>query len=181
MTESSVLPFSDIHTHRTDAGRDAVICIDPSVDPLPAIQPGWHYSVGIHPWRADCATDRVWRLLDELSRRPEVVAIGEAGLDTLRGPSPEVQLPVFVRQAQLAEAVGKPLIIHAVRSWADIMALRRQMRPAQPWIIHGFRGKPQLAAQLVRAGFHISLGKLHHPGVPLVVPPDRLHRESDDM
>lgn len=174
-----VLPFADIHTHRPDAGPDAVICVDPSRTPVTPLLPGRHYSVGIHPWRALDATPEAWAALADMARRSEVVAIGEAGLDTLRGPGLDAQLPVFVRQARLADEVGKPLVIHAVRAWQQLIALRRSLSPAQPWIIHGFRGKPALARQLVAHGFHLSLGTRYNPAVKAVIPPDRLHSETD--
>lgn len=174
------LPFADIHTHRLDAGPDAVICVDPSETPLPELRADRHYSVGIHPWRAHLATPEAWAELGRLAASPLVVAIGEAGLDTLRGPAlAEVQTPVFVRQAELAETLGKPLIIHAVRSWQQLIALRRSMRPSVPWIIHGFRGNPQLARQLLDHGFDLSLGPRHNPATLAIIPPHRLHRESD--
>lgn len=179
MNTTPVLPFADIHTHRHDAPVDAVICVDPSDGSMPPLCPDRHYSAGIHPWRAALAGPDAWCRLEELAALPGVVAVGEAGLDTLRGPAINVQLPVFERQARLAEAVGKPLIIHAVRAWQQLITLHRRMRPAQPWIIHGFRGKPELARQLVAQGFHISLGPRFNPGVPAVVPPHMLHRESD--
>lgn len=51
------------------------------------------------------------------------------------------------------------------------MELRKAFRPKQRWIIHGFRRKPELARQLVDAGFDISIGTKYNPGVPAVVPP----------
>lgn len=171
--------FADIHTHDLDAGPDAVICIDPTERPIPAVRADRFYSVGIHPWRADIAAPSDWAELERLAALPNVVAIGEAGLDALRGPEREVQMPVFLKQARLAEKLGKPLIIHAVKSNAELISLIRSERPSVPWIIHGFRGKPQLARQLTGCGFHLSLGKRFNPSVPAEIPPSLLHRESD--
>lgn len=116
------------------------------------------YSAGIHPW--DTLTPPVeaeWQALDTLAADPRVAAIGECGLDAMRGGPQEVQEEIFRRQAALAERVGKFLIIHCVRRYGRLMELHRELRPGQPWIVHGFRGKPELARQLLREGIQISL------------------------
>ena len=166
--------FADIHTHDTRAGADSIINIEPD-SPIPS---GGSYSTGIHPWRA-AEADRLWPLVEDAAGRPEIVAIGECGLDRLRGPGMDIQEEVFVRHARLAERTGKPLIIHCVRAWAEILRLHSRLRPAVPWIIHGFRGRPALASQLLQAGFHLSLGPKASPELLALVPPDRLHRETD--
>lgn len=167
--------YADVHTHRLDAGPSAVINL-PWGAPVPSTGA---YSVGIHPWDAASATEADFERLEALASHTSVVAIGETGIDALRGGPIEVQEAVFRRHAAISEAVGKPLIIHSVRATDKMIALRRELGPAQRWIIHGFRGKPQLAAQLVRAGFDISLGEKFNPGVPDAVPRERLHRETD--
>lgn len=172
--------FADIHSHdqtRATAG-DTLVSISPSAPMLPG---GW-YSVGIHPWDTADAPPSL-SVLKELVRRarlPQVVAIGECGIDNLRGASPSAQARVFAFHARLAERVGKPLVIHAVRSYPALIALRRRLKPRQRWIIHGFRGNPTLAAELLRHGFDLSLGHRHHPALPGdIIPPDRLFHESD--
>lgn len=167
--------YADVHTHRLDAGPDAIINLPAGAD----VPPQGSYSVGIHPWDAARATEADMQWVERAAELPQVVAIGETGLDALRGGPLDEQERVFVRHVMLSERLGKPLIIHAVRTLHRIMALRKSLRPAQTWVIHGFRGKPALAQQLVRSGCDISIGALHHPGVPAGVPPDRLHRESD--
>lgn len=162
---------SDIHTHNPLA-TDAVINLAPGM----AMRPGALYSVGLHPWWAVADFDWVENLADH----PQVAMIGECGIDKLRGAhDPDTQLEVLRRHALLAERVGKPLLLHVVRGYGEVMKLYRELRPSVPWIIHGFRGKPQLAKQLTDMGIHISLGAKFNPGVPAVVPPAMLHRETD--
>jgi TatD DNase family protein len=50
------------------------------------------------------------------------------------------------------------MIIHCVQAWQEIIALKKEIRPKVPWIIHGFRGKPELAGQLINHGFYLSFG-----------------------
>lgn len=143
------------------------------------LRPDALYSVGWHPWwPLPSAADMEW--VERMAADPRVVMIGECGVDRRRGSgSPARQLELTERHAALAESLGKPLLLHVVGAWSEIMALRRRMRPSVPWIIHGFRGKPQLARQLLDAGFDISLGLKYNPDTPAVIPPDRLHRETD--
>lgn len=170
--------FADIHTHRR-RGPDCITNLEAgqSIDTAPGEA---YYSAGIHPWDTGSPVpDYLWQWLEHIAADQRVVAIGECGLDALSGGPSEVQTEVFIRQARLAERVEKPLIIHAVRSWPQIMALRRRLCPRQTWIIHGFRGKPELARQLLAAGFDISKGTRYNPAALAVIPPDRLHRETD--
>lgn len=166
--------IEDFHTHTPRPG--AIVNISPGEETVP----GLTYSCGIHPWHLGETDEQTWRQLDETLGRPEVVAVGECGIDMLRGPEPEMQEAALERHARLAEKHGKPLIIHCVRAWQQVMALRRRLKPSQRWIIHGFRGKPQLARQLLDAGFDISLGPRFNPATAAIVPADRLHIETDD-
>jgi len=153
-----------------------IVCVDPTeVSALP----GGTCSAGIHPWRTDRATPEALRQLDEWARLPEVVAIGETGLDPLRGPSLDIQRKILEYHAALAGITSKPLILHIVRRWDDIIALKRRLNPQVEWIVHGFRGGPQLARQLVGEGFSLSLGERFNPGVPGAVSSDRIYAETD--
>lgn len=170
--------FADIHCHDLSRATSGTAVV--SVSPGTELQPGGTYSVGIHPWdTVGLPSLSTLKALVAAARDPRVVAVGECGFDTLRGGTPECQRRVFDFQARLAERVGKPLIIHAVRSDTALIAAKRRLHPSQRWIIHGFRGNPVQAGQLLREGFSLSLGKRFNPAVPAVVPPDRLYRESD--
>lgn len=144
--------------------------------------PGFLYSVGIHPWDSGRCAESDFKALLIDANSPEVVAIGECGIDRLRGPEIEIQQSVFRRQAEIAEKVGKPLLIHCVRAYDKILELHRELRPQRSqWIIHGFRGKPELARQLTRAGIYLSLGERFNPQVPGSVDPRFIVRETDAM
>ena len=168
--------ISDIHTHCPGASSDAVINLDAGMEMLP----GHMYSVGVHPWLSDAPdVDELWSRVQTLARHPQVVVIGECGIDKKRGAATYVQMELLRRHAALAEEVGKPLLLHVVGAFPEVIGLRRQIKPVQPWIVHGFRGKPQLADELLRHGFDISLGELFNPLTPKVIPPDRLYVETD--
>jgi TatD DNase family protein len=143
-------------------------------------------SVGIHPWFiAKQDIDAAFELLENVCRQANVLAIGECGLDKCVKTPLETQTAVFCRQIELAEQFHKPLIIHCVRAFNELLALRKALKPSQAWIIHGFTGKPALAAQLLKHGCYLSLGKaLLKPKHPVTVtlskvPPGRLFLETD--
>lgn len=126
-----------------------------------------YYSYGIHPWDLDDAEfqiDEAIRLLEERLQSPNVLALGEAGLDKMHKASFERQIELFERQIELSEALKKPMILHDVRSHNEIIALRKKHRAKQPWILHGFSGTEQDAQQLVGQGICLSIGEsLLHP------------------
>ena len=148
----------DIHTHRLPQvpGTAIANCYPETFSP----QSGGWYSVGIHPWRIGrsggehsgvegAVASRVCGL-EELVRHPQVLAVGEAGLDKLADAPMDLQVEVFRCQACLAEEVGKPLVIHLVKAVDELLKVKRDLRPSNPWIIQGFRGKAALAAEKQR-------------------------------
>lgn len=176
----------DCHTHNPERWRDAIVSCRPGeFARMSADYPGAVFSVGVHPWdTASCdaaAIERSLQLLQTIATDPRVVAIGEAGLDDLRGASVDVQETVLRRQSELSETVGKPLVIHCVRRYDRMLHLQREMRPQQPWIWHGFRGKPELARQILAASLrnYISLGERFNP-LAATIPSDRLLAETDE-
>lgn len=161
----------DCHTH--SLRHDAIVCRQPDE---PAAE-GYLYAVGCHPWNA---SDFNESQLEKEASLNSTVAIGETGLDALRGLSPEVQEAAFRRHIELSERLGKPLIVHCVRAFDRLLAIKKEMRPRQPWIIHGFSRKPELARQLLNAGCYLSLGPRFNPATAAIIPADRLLIETDD-
>lgn len=169
----------DTHTHA--ARPCAAVCIDPVS--LPAgFEPaeGLLYSVAIHPWNAHRAGAAHLAMLDALARNSAVIAIGETGLDANAEASREEQAELLRHHIRLSEQTAKPLVLHMVRGWDELLRLRKEMRPSQPWIVHGFRGKPELARRLVAEGLYLSYGERFNPASVAVTPPDRLLVETDE-
>lgn len=94
-----------------------------------------------------------------LSSNPRVVAVGEAGLDKLCDVPLPLQQEAFQAAIELSEKYRFPLLIHAVKATVELLVFQKKHRPTQPWIIHGFRGKKELAEDLLRHGFYLSFGK----------------------
>ena len=168
----------DFHTHRLDA-TDALISVDPRQF---APQSGKWYSVGYHPWhRVDQLADSDFDLLEQCARHEQVLAIGETGMDTLRGGDLEVQAQVYVRHLQVAAAVKKTVVVHSVRTAQQIIALRHNAGlDSVALVIHGMRGNGHVAGMLIDAGCYLSYGLRHNPAAVLATPLDRLLIETDD-
>jgi TatD DNase family protein len=168
----------DIHTHHLPANPGQAILNVPPADLM--LQPGEFYSVGYHPWSLSKESSEDWSILSELAAKPEVLAIGEAGLDKVTAVDYALQKTAFERQIKIATDVQKPLIIHCVRSFDDMMAFKKAFKPAHPWIIHGFRGKKELSRQLTDHGFFLSFGFRYQVEALQAMPMDRLFLETDD-
>ncbi|MEA5260259.1 TatD family hydrolase [Arcicella aquatica] len=118
-----------------------------------------NFSVGLHPWYIKQENiDKDFEELAQLAKHPNVLAIGECGLDRLIDLNMNIQEEVFIRQIHLAETLQKPVIIHCVKAFSELIALKKRLKPKVPLIVHGFNNNPQICAQLVQHQFYISLG-----------------------
>ncbi len=165
----------DVHTHRPS--EFAICSYFQKELPLPGV--GGYCSVGIHPWFLEDAEAQL-RWVAEAACRPEVLAVGECGLDKFASACLEKQAEVFQKCAEVSEKTSRPLIIHAVRCTNEMVRMKKALKPAMPWIIHGFRGKRAVAEELLRHGFYLSFGERFQPEALLVTPPDRLFLETDE-
>lgn len=175
----------DCHTHHPAPQPSGIISISPqeyaSLEADGAFPEGQKYSVGIHPWKTlEEPAPELWQILERAAADAKVVAIGEAGIDAGKGGPMFRQLQVLRRQIELSEAVGKPLILHNVKAQDILIGLRRDLNPAQPWISHGFRGKPTIAKMLLDAGLYLSYGEKFNPESLAMTPSDRLLAETDE-
>ena len=157
--------FIDIHTHTTKSRDNLIQIVNLNLN-QPCPEQGY-YSYGIHPWALDDVefqAEKALQTLEEKLELPQVIALGEAGLDKMHKASFERQIELFERQIELSEALQKPMILHDVRSHNEIIALRKKHKAKQPWILHGFSGTEQDVKQLIGQGFYLSVGEnLLHP------------------
>lgn len=117
-------------------------------------------SVGIHPWYATLThLEADYLLLEQVAKTPVVKMIGECGLDRLKGAPLGNQLIILKRQLKLAEALSKPVILHCVKCFDELMAVQKETRPGVPLIVHGFNKHPELGTQLLSKGFELSFGR----------------------
>ena len=167
----------DAHAHGAPGANDGVFRLWNIGDPSCAVPEPFYFSAGIHPWDAgkyDLAA------FAPLFDSPRCLAIGECGLDALRGPSMDIQEQVFLQQIALSEELKKPLIIHCVKALDRLLQRHKEQKPAMPWMFHGFRGKPQQLRSLLDAGFYVSFGCSYNEESLCLCPLGRMMLETDD-
>ena len=146
-----------------------------------------YYSIGIHPWffvkeriEADFA------ITESKLKETNCLAVGECGLDKRIEISMELQQMVFEKQLLLAQKYKKPVVIHCVAAFQELIAIKKKMNITVPMLIHGFSKNVQVAKQLLDNGFYISFGKylLLNPELETVfksVPDNRFFLETDTV
>ena len=151
--------YIDIHVHEGTPASGIFIleCLMAHEEKKPLNIPGVSYTYGIHPWFLNEGNEKLLlAAFESYINNPNVIAVGEAGFDKLRGPSLELQRKVFERQVAISEEVGKPVVIHCVKAWEELLATQKKLKPEMPWLIHGFRGNLELAGQLISKGMYLS-------------------------
>ncbi len=114
-------------------------------------------AIGFGPHGADGVEERDFSRLADLLGAPEVLAIGEVGLDYYyQHPSREIQRPVFSRQVELAAKMDLPLIIHCREAWADCLDILDKAPTCPAGVFHCYTGPAELVQSLLDRGFYIS-------------------------
>ena len=139
-------------------------------------------SVGIHPWHLTSENYPMqlrW-IESVLGKDKRVIALGEAGLDKCCHAPFSLQEEAFRMIVSLSEHYRLPLVIHAVKVYNELISLKKEIHPSQPWIVHGFRGKKELAQSLVRQGFYLSFGEHYHADALRYMPEGTFLLETDE-
>jgi TatD DNase family protein len=179
--------YIDIHVHngKTARGIFIVESLMAHENKMPGDNQGVTYTYGIHPWFLDEINhDKFIQVVENIVRLPLIAAVGEAGFDRLRGPSAELQRRTFEEQVMISEEIKKPMIIHCVRGWEELLSVQKRFRPKMPWLVHGFRGNMTLANQLLSKGMFLSIWFefVLRPGsaeLLRALPKDRIFLETD--
>lgn len=169
----------DVHTHNKTQ-QNAIINAD--IDKFNPIE-NLFYSIGIHPWNIE-KTDRekqFEKIYQTAKTQPQIIAIGECGLDSKIKTPIKIQEEIFEKHIELSEQLHKPLIIHCVRCSNEILRLYRKHKPQQTWIMHGFRSNSNvLRPILTESDIFISIGEKFNREVLNSVPEKRLLIETDE-
>ncbi len=155
--------YIDIHTHQNKEEDDEVFTLNSlrvsEFGNFPSDNKA--YTIGLHPYFSEDISEESWQEFSNLflSHSDLFWGIGECGLDKRSEVPMDKQIDFFLRQIELAEKLRKPLVLHIVKAWNELLSIRRCLQIKQPWIVHGFRGKPILAKQLLDAGLYLSFGE----------------------
>ncbi|PWB20612.1 TatD family hydrolase [Flavobacterium sp. HTF] len=179
------MEFFNFHTHQSTNQPNILELVNQYPQDFELSIP--FYSIGIHPWYI--AEDRIdvdLKIIEAQLQTKKCLAIGECGLDKRIEIPLDLQTFVFEKQLALAEKHKKPVVIHCVAAFQEVIAVKKKMKISVPMIIHGFSKNVQVADQLIKEGFYLSFGKylLRNPELKTVfqqVPNDRFFLETDTM
>ena len=184
-----MIPFVDIHTHFKNNDADVISVLNISQQGfIMQNTPPQYFSAGLHPWflsKANFETD--FNKLTQLIDNQSVIFLGECGLDRLKGEDLAFQTQVFEAQIRLAESKSKPVVIHCVKAFNEIIAIKKRLKPRVPLIIHGFNQNRTILYNLIKNDFYISIGTLilkkesNAAQALHIIPLNRLFFETDNM
>ena len=158
----------DCHTHSQKVSCQAIrslTYVEWSGDAT--IEEGQLYSIGFHPWSLPLEgslTPLIDQMQSRLASTPQIVAIGECGIDKVRSNATRSEQLVWLEaQMRLACQLEHPILRHTVRAWAEMIEVRSQMAQefAQlpPMVLHGFRARGEVAQMMLSKGFALSFGR----------------------
>jgi len=146
-----------------------------------------YFSTGIHPWHIDeSRLEEHLHIIEQRLQLDNCLALGECGLDKRIETLLDIQLNVFEKQLVLAVKYNKPVILHCVAAYDEVIVTQKKLKLEVPMIIHGFSKNAQVAKQLLHNGFYLSFGKylLRNPELSEVfaqIPDDRFFLETDTI
>lgn len=179
--------YIDIHSHRASAPEGIFRLYNLFLDDYAGECPK-PFSVGFHPWHISktTRTEDISRRLSLAVRDENAFAIGECGLDKVIPVDLDHQMEIFVRHIEYSEEGSKPLIIHCVKAYNELIEIRRERQAEQPWIVHGFNSSESMAEQLISHGMYISIAerilrnKEKAEGILARLPVESIFFETDD-
>jgi TatD DNase family protein len=170
--------YIDIHTHKKAIAEHISICSLHS--DFTRARSGILCSIGLHPWYISAqALGSEFEQLQQFSALYNVMAIGECGLDKVCETDWDMQVRAFKMQIELANNVNKPLIIHCVRAYEEVLKILKDAKVSVPVIFHGFNKKWQLAEQILKQEYYLSFGITQIEEVLINIPADKYFLETD--
>ncbi len=152
------MKFINLHTHQFSNQENIIEIVNQYPHEFDARIS--NYSIGIHPWKIE--SSRLVADLEFINAKlndKNCFALGECGLDKRIEIDFNLQIEVFEKQVLMAIKHQKPLILHCVGAFQEIIEIKKRLKVNVPIIIHGFSKNIQLAKQLYDSGFYLSFGK----------------------
>ncbi|WP_181452330.1 TatD family hydrolase [Flavobacterium aquaticum] len=179
------MKFINLHTHKFSNLSDVIEVVNQYPWEFDASVP--NYSIGIHPWYIDeNRLEKDLEIIKEKLQLPECLALGECGLDKRIEIPLDRQISVFKQQLEIVKQTKKPIVLHCVAAYDEVIAIKKEMKIENPMIIHGFSKNEQVAQSLLRNGFYLSFGKylLRNPDLEKVftfAPENQILLETDTI
>jgi TatD DNase family protein len=177
----------DIHTHSFYTNQDAKLVLNVFPGENEKFSHPCFFSVGVHPWYVNSGSlEKNLEWVEQQAKNPRVLAIGETGFDKTIDVPWKDQEYAFERQLDLAEKLNKPIILHCVRSYNELMLYRDAFNQKIPWIFHWFNASPEIAHELISKHCYLSFGHLLFNEISKAfrvfpeIPADSVFLETDD-
>ena len=177
--------FINLHTHKFSNLSDVIEVVNQYPWEFDASIP--NYSIGIHPWYIDeNRLESDLEIIKEKLQLSECLALGECGLDKRIEIPLELQISIFKKQLETVKQTNKPVVLHCVAAYDEVIAIKKEMKIENPMIIHGFSKNEQVAKTLLNNGFYLSFGKylLRNPDLEKVftfAPENQILLETDTI
>lgn len=175
----------NLHTHKSSNLENVLEIVNQYPNEFDAsVQ---FFSIGIHPWYIDLERlDDYLIVIEEKLQLENCLALGECGLDKRIEIPMNIQTEVFEKQLMLAKKYKKPVILHCVSAYQEVIEIKKRLKLDVPMIIHGFSKNMQVAKSLLDNGFYLSFGKylLRNPALASVfeqVPNNQFLLETDTI
>jgi len=183
------LPFIDVHTHRFVSANDILAVENVFAADIPKSKTISErlFSAGLHPWHINILDfEKDLAGIEAFAHHPQILAFGEAGLDKLCKVDFKLQEIVFLKQLEIAANTEKPMIIHCVKAFQEIISMYQKAKSKTILIFHGYNNNLQIAQSLIKQGFYLSFGhallnqKSNAFRIFRQIPDDRFFLETDD-
>jgi TatD DNase family protein len=181
------MKYIDIHTHTYYSDPETTLVLNIFPNELDKLEHTDYCSIGLHPWHVE---EDTWETqvsrVKSAARNKKVLAVGETGLDKKTDRPFETQQLAFLAQLVIAESEKKPLILHCVRSYSEMLSYRKRSDLSIPWIFHWFNADSHIAEALIRKNCYLSFGHMLFREeskafrIFNTIPLDRVFFETDD-
>ena len=170
--------YLDCHTHRICNGSNSIVNLRDSNQE----HHNFYYSYGFHPWEIEVSQGS-WDKFELYLQDRKCLALGEIGLDKLKGPKIEVQISRLYKQLEVNQKYNLPVIVHCVKSWNELNKIARTFKNFK-WVFHGFN-KVSILDEIIKEGWMISVGASILNNEKLqnaiqTIPDEQLLLETDD-
>lgn len=176
--------YLDFHTHQENEDYESIFRIR-SFDISEYKKIKIPFTIGLHPWYVTKESRKQIPDIQEISSEPNCLGIGEVGLDSARGGDKKLQTEILEQVIEISMKVGKPLILHIVKSYDIFEEFIKKYKTPLPWVIHGFSKNPKLAKAYLQKGIFLSFGhrvldsKIYESFFSEILP-DAYFLETDD-